>query len=692
MDEVVSDPKLVIAINKAMHQYVDRKSDESCTDIPRIWLGSKQKCFAGELNRSISLGEFISKLNQKKYARDRNQFRSCIDIDKYNPQNCASIGTAISNNNSNNQDCTHFIIPYKNAEVDNWKVEDLLQYELFKQFYTGEGGSKGNKLSHTELFGLATNMLPLVGGQDLFKELLDNNLNYSREKYSIMSFVKDREFLSQYISGFSPFESDQKHPHQTFVQALRKRGKVTVYEEPKLISVAEAEQQLATAFRRMMEADDQKIYMLKCAPGLGKSEYIKNLKGIMAAFPDHALLTEQYQSSRLLDIDEKLTTPNVKGRFSRLMEQHFDAPYKIDLAANVRMKIRLLAAGAVLSPYQTKGDVLAANLFLNQLEEVEQAHSKTIFTTHARALLTSWAHNTLVFDEDPINSILEQHVALISEIDMLKKELAIRGVNVDALTELVRQPDFENPKPTPKIGVDKDLLYELCAARLFTSHVLRFFESESYITHNGHIHYCVNKSDRFDISKMHVICDATARLEVYRRLFGDRLEVVDISNVKNLGTINQYINRSCSKSGLETYSGKLSVATTMPTITFKDFKHNFANATPEMHFGRVRGSNILSGRNINVLGTFHYNDTHYRFLAYATGIANSDWTMREQPVRYNGRAFKITTFSDPILQRIHLETVEGELLQAVHRARLLHYDCTVNLYSNFPLQQANYFY
>jgi hypothetical protein len=32
--------------------------------------------------------------------------------------------------------------------------------------------------------------------------------------------------------------------------------------------------------------------------------------------------------------------------------------------------------------------------------------------------------------------------------------------------------------------------------------------------------------------------------------------------------------------------------------------------------------------------------------------------------------------------------IESDLEQAVGRARLLRYDCTVNLFSNFPLRQA----
>jgi len=46
------------------------------------------------------------------------------------------------------------------------------------------------------------------------------------------------------------------------------------------------------------------------------------------------------------------------------------------------------------------------------------------------------------------------------------------------------------------------------------------------------------------------------------------------------------------------------------------------------------------------------------------------------------------TYEDPILQRIQLWLIKSELIQAVGRARLLRYDCTVKLYASVPLPQA----
>ncbi len=46
------------------------------------------------------------------------------------------------------------------------------------------------------------------------------------------------------------------------------------------------------------------------------------------------------------------------------------------------------------------------------------------------------------------------------------------------------------------------------------------------------------------------------------------------------------------------------------------------------------------------------------------------------------------TYADEILRAIQFYMIESELEQAVGRARLLRCDCTVNLFSDFPLRQA----
>jgi hypothetical protein len=191
--------------------------------------------------------------------------------------------------------------------------------------------------------------------------------------------------------------------------------------------------------------------------------------------------------------------------------------------------------------------------------------------------------------------------------------------------------------------------------------------------------------------KKYVFMDATASVLLYQKIFGERLKVVDLTLVKNRGRILQYTKLSCSKSGLEQYGEELvKQLDGNPILTFKGIE--LPNVVTKHYHHNLAGTNDYAGQNINVVGTPRYPTDYYEALNAALDLGIVDFTMSMQTVRYDGREFDFYTYKDPTLQRIELETIEGMLIQAVHRARLIRHECTVKLYSNFPLQQAEYIY
>lgn len=64
------------------------------------------------------------------------------------------------------------------------------------------------------------------------------------------------------------------------------------------------------------------------------------------------------------------------------------------------------------------------------------------------------------------------------------------------------------------------------------------------------------------------------------------------------------------------------------------------------------------------------------------------YDMRPMRVEYNGYDFQINTFENEKLQMIQLWMLESLLEQAVGRARLLRYNCTVKVFARFPIDQA----
>ena len=177
-------------------------------------------------------------------------------------------------------------------------------------------------------------------------------------------------------------------------------------------------------------------------------------------------------------------------------------------------------------------------------------------------------------------------------------------------------------------------------------------------------------------------------------MFGDRIEVIDIRDVEQSGTISQYTKWSCSRNGLNRYVDTISkeVGDT-PVITFKSFGHQFNNPVKEMYFGNCSGYDGMKGKDMAVVGTPHRNNIEYFLTAKVLGIdfRTTDTTMSHQKIEYNGFRFKFNCFDHEDLRNIQLSLIESDLVQAVGRARTLRTSAHVDLYSNFPLRLSDEF-
>ena len=104
------------------------------------------------------------------------------------------------------------------------------------------------------------------------------------------------------------------------------------------------------------------------------------------------------------------------------------------------------------------------------------------------------------------------------------------------------------------------------------------------------------------------------------------------------------------------------------------------------------GINALKGFNIGILGTFFKREEMYKLVAcYLGGNVNSVEDMKPRPrrVEYNNYSFILTSYTDPILRLVQLNSIYSEMEQCVGRARALRYDCTVYILSAFPCDQAD---
>lgn len=342
-----------------------------------------------------------------------------------------------------------------------------------------------------------------------------------------------------------------------------------------------------------------------------------------------------------------------------------------------------------------KQDLQLAIEYLEQLNKCAQSE-ETVLTTHTRALYTEFNHDTIIFDEDPLGSLVQINQVKVS--DLFAVGLTLQKGRKD-LTNVINVLEKANPaeinaSPTLLIELD-ELIEKVAESKWAETNIFGFFSSFFYVKDAKDpnlIHY-VNKVD-LPKDKNIIILSATVNPTIYKHLFGEKVEVFDVGDVEQEGKIIQYTKRSCSRKGLGKYVKQVSEEVgAKKVITFKSFTHQFPNAIQEIYFGNCSGYDILAGEDLVVVGTPHRNNVEYLLLAKVLGIniKTSDTTMSYKKIEYNGFRFMFNCYDHMEIREIQLGLIESDLIQAVGRARTLRTNAKVEVYSNFPLKLTSQF-
>lgn len=339
-------------------------------------------------------------------------------------------------------------------------------------------------------------------------------------------------------------------------------------------------------------------------------------------------------------------------------------------------------------------DVQAAMDYIAKNETCKTA-DENIITTHQRALFGDYSHDTLVFDEDPLQSLLEIKNVRISDFIKLKTDSSKLQNSISIIIETLIASEFQQVIQNPSFTIDTEELIDVAISKDLNSNIFDFIGSAYFlrdIKDADLIHYVVKRS--LPESKKKIIMSATAPIEIYQKMLGDRLVVVTLGDVQQKGKIIQYTKRSCSRKGLESHFEIIKDEIgELPVITFKSFKSRFPNAVGEMHFGNCSGYDTLKGKDIAVVGTPHRNNLEYYLTGKALGIdfEINEKAMSFNEISFNGFEFNFNCFINPELRPIQLALIQSDLIQAVGRARTLRTNATVKVYSNFPLRDADEF-
>lgn len=663
------------------------EADQNCKDPSRYFFGGKECTIIH--TSPISTSSFIDALSIQMYSSDSNSFRKVpLEPIKNYITKSAEKPTFLYTIYRNDQISAESNTPTPTSVRGGIKVK--IDIELARQkIRILDEFLSGTWLYHPQLFGLATNFHYIEGGFQLMKKTMqkfniEGTTQYTQNNFNILPYVNKVKYPPLPIQSFSPYTEDSDL--YDIVSSSRDiRGHIETLGSIEKMKLTEAENLLKMKYEEVIKNGELgKIYLFSLPTAIGKTESLIGTQATIA-LPTNDLKNEicdRMKTSFTITPDPVLfEEPSINHKL-----QYY---YSIGLANKATGILHHIINPRNSSLYSSK-DIEVAEQYLTQLNKSVNS-SDTILTTHKRALFTDFVHDTLIFDEDPLNSLLEIKEMKIPDLYELylragKKELKTICEHLESSTE-------NEIKTTPTFSFDIDELIDSVSNITMVSNVFEFFNSLFYIrTEKNSIHYIVKRS--IPKNKKVIIMSATLPLYIYQQMFGDRIEVIDIRDVEQSGTISQYTKWSCSRNGLNRYVDTISqeVGDT-PVITFKSFGHQFKNPVKEMYFGNCSGYDGMKGKDMAVVGTPHRNNIEYFLTAKVLGIdfRTTDTTMSHQKIEYNGFRFKFNCFDHEDLRNIQLSLIESDLVQAVGRARTLRTSAHVDLYSNFPLRLSDEF-
>lgn len=303
-----------------------------------------------------------------------------------------------------------------------------------------------------------------------------------------------------------------------------------------------------------------------------------------------------------------------------------------------------------------------------------------IITTHHKILYapTEWLKNyNIIVDEDILKTITKNQISVeISDIEKLLEKKISDKVRKH-LVNLIELADEKTLFSIESIeGCKTEAEFNLNA----------LLNAEKFYSDGKKLVFYQTPQLK---SLKYTVLSATADRYIYTSYFGgERVDFHTCKTAKYKGRLIQYFDNSYSRRYIETnsyaYDDIKKTIGDIPKITFKKYTADENG----IHFGNSEGYNCMKGQDMAVIGTPHMADFLYILLAYQIGYSGENDKLRYQEVTYNGYKFWFCTYSNELLRRIQFWMIESELEQSVGRARLLREDCTVWLFSDFPLVQA----
>lgn len=615
------------------------------------------------------------------------------------------------------EDGTESSVGMQHSKRHNCSDKKALKYihskcQLYREFESGE-----RRLHHHELFGLSTNIIYIETGKAVFKNTLSKYPEYydhSKQKRweFYLNYNKDSNYCPEQCNKFCAYSDNCNHGTDILSTVTLKRGtieRLANYTET-YYPIEEVQEDLKDNLRTAINANDTRWHIIKAQTAAGKTEAFLNLmehseRNFLVAVPTNKLKRDVESRANEKGI-ALMVTPSldeIKDEIPNDIWDEIEFLREIGQHKKVYSYIRRMA--------EEEG-IACLKEYLDKQEKFEDYEGNTI-TTHRKLLnmdkKTLDKYDVVIIDEDIILSSIipnqcEIPLSVIREVQkkakkksdpaysqLLKKiKRLLQKIKTDTLFELSgfewKDDEDEAPK-NKKEDIDGiSALTDIPSFCLAEHFMCRKATREEHLPEDSIVFL---KPYKFKEIK-HIMVSATVDKDVCEYSFGKQnVKFYECKQAQYTGTLNQYYDKSFSRSVIDRNLDILKKISKWSgfkhMITFKKY------GIGDMYFGNAIGCDYLKGKDIDVVGTPYQVDFLYKLFPFSLGLnVDEDAVMKSCEVIHNGYIFRFTTYdeNDDILRKFHLWMIESELEQAVGRARLLRCNCTVNLYSNFPIRQA----
>lgn len=523
-----------------------------------------------------------------------------------------------------------------------------------------------NDIHHDLKFLLLSSLINIEHGDLWFRKHLTKNHN---------KWEKSIEFSKK--NGYNPMRCENMCPYynkckkQSLYENIKEQYQYSTYKKDNNgIHPDYIYQQFIDSMKESMK-DDNEIIIYKIPTGVGKTTAILRHfsdKSVMA-FPNHALKDEKI--NEFIEIKGKypFSTKNLKDyvdedvykKASRLYNtgRSFDAKKLIGETKKGKEYLKLIGLPLV----------------------------NNTFTTHDKIFHSNFNNvNTIIFDEDPIDTIFKVNTynSFEKDIDRLKNILTKKEIkNIRKMKKDIDK--FEYPKKYGKKFDDNKIVSKIIDSDVVVSKM--FF---GWISANIYFKNSFASTKQFPKNKKIIIVSATPDVEFYETNYNN-VKFYNFSNVKMKGKIF-FHSMNTSKNSFLNGTTKHMInnindhTETNKTITFKKYKEMFEKDEENIPYGgNIMGYNSLSGENITIAYTYNKPSLYYAFKTVQHGgkIDKNFNKMSYRKITFNGEKMSMMVYSNKFMRQIQLNTINNEMLQAIGRARLVRNDANVNICSRF---------